>query len=287
MLTARKTAIAATFASFLVFAMQAQSQEPAPSPGETGKPEQAGPRNTENRAGNDQKNAKPLPIVINVLAPQKTEAEATEERREREEKAQLDRRLVDLTKDVAIFTGGLFAATIALFLATGALWWSTRRLVKGAEETTERQLRAYIYVLPISLNHLDPTSFISFLFLQINVGKTPAYKATQSGVISIENHPLRPNFPFPTLPHTGRSRMLIGPGVRPQATILATLQIGWALQAPQHSRLRLQTSITKQTKVKPISNVTAPACRRHLKHGRQKVKLRIIAQTRSRFFVFA
>jgi hypothetical protein len=35
--------------------------------------------------------------------------------------------------------------TFLLFGATIALWWSTRRLVRGAEQTARAQLRAYVF----------------------------------------------------------------------------------------------------------------------------------------------
>jgi hypothetical protein len=221
MLTARKSATSAMFASFLVVAMQAQSQEPAPSPRETGKPEQTSPRDTENRAGGDQKNTKPLPVIVNVLAPPKTEAEATEERREREEKAQLDRRLVDLTKDMAIFTGGLFAATIALFLATGALWWYTRRLVKGAEDTAKRQLRAYVHVADAIIQHANsewPEIKIQFK----NYGQTPAYRVTNRFKCGLQLIG-EPDF---TLPEKITIYSDLGP-TQDSVTILVIAQIDW------------------------------------------------------------
>jgi hypothetical protein len=40
----------------------------------------------------------------------------------------------------------LVAVTFMLFGATIALWWSTRKLVRGAEETAKRQLRAYVHI---------------------------------------------------------------------------------------------------------------------------------------------
>jgi hypothetical protein len=43
-----------------------------------------------------------------VQPPAKSESEAEEERRERHEKAQLDRRLVDLTAELSEYTGGLY-----------------------------------------------------------------------------------------------------------------------------------------------------------------------------------
>jgi hypothetical protein len=42
-----------------------------------------------------------------------------------------------------------------LFLATMALFWATWRLVKGAEKTAERQLRAYVFVQPVGIDILD------------------------------------------------------------------------------------------------------------------------------------
>jgi hypothetical protein len=114
---------------------------------------------------------------------------------------------------------GIF--TWRLELSTDRLWEAGEKQRRLYEDTAERQLRAYIYVHPVSIYHLDPNSLICFLFSEINAGNTPAYKATQSGVILIENHPLRPNFPFPELPPPGPSRMSIGPGVKPEAIIRA------------------------------------------------------------------
>ncbi len=45
------------------------------------------------------------------------------EKSDKLEKSELDRRLVDLTHDLARFTGGLFYATLALFVATAVLAW--------------------------------------------------------------------------------------------------------------------------------------------------------------------
>jgi hypothetical protein len=45
------------------------------------------------------------------------------------------------------------AFTALLFVATFALWWSTRRLVKGADKNAERQLRAYVLVHSAELDN--------------------------------------------------------------------------------------------------------------------------------------
>jgi hypothetical protein len=49
---------------------------------------------------------------------------------------------------VAVFTALLFFATLAL-------WLSTRALVRGAEDTAERQLRAYVFLDSIDLPRLN------------------------------------------------------------------------------------------------------------------------------------
>ncbi len=46
---------------------------------------------------------------------------------------------------VKVSDGALIGTNVLLFLATFALWWSTRRLVRDAGKTAERQLRAYVY----------------------------------------------------------------------------------------------------------------------------------------------
>lgn len=62
------------------------------------------------------------PIIVNVQPPSKTEAEAGQEEAERKEKARLDRRLVELTADLATYTKWLAYATIILTVATAGLF---------------------------------------------------------------------------------------------------------------------------------------------------------------------
>lgn len=112
--------------------------------------------------------------------------------------------------------------TIILGGATWMLWRVTDKLVKRADDTAQRQLRAYISIHPATMKNLNPTSLVHFSFLQINAGNTPSYKTTQSGVISIEDYPLHPNFPFPALPPAGQSKMMIGPKAQAQGNIIAT-----------------------------------------------------------------
>lgn len=98
----------------------AQSQEPPPSGGVTSQPQETQPTSPQQPTADNQQRASQPPIIVNVLPATKTKEEAADERRERREKAELDRRLVDWTYQLAFFTAGLFVATIALFIATSA-----------------------------------------------------------------------------------------------------------------------------------------------------------------------
>jgi hypothetical protein len=72
-------------------------------------------------------------------------------------------------------TDTLIAAfTALLFLATVALWLATRNLVRGAERTSEQQLRAYVYTETTPLR-LDQAN-LGVETLIKNSGQTPAYE---------------------------------------------------------------------------------------------------------------
>lgn len=73
------------------------------------------------------------------------------------------------TDPVATFTG-------LLFFATAALWWSTRRLVKGADMTAKKELRAYLGVSG-EVSFITPNHIRASVEL-LNTGKTPAHNVT-------------------------------------------------------------------------------------------------------------
>ena len=82
---------------------------------------------------------------------------------------------------VAIGTLSIAAFTIILAFATAFLYEATRDLVKGAEETAERQLRAYLGVKSGSriISHDGGNTFIVEIQI-INSGQTPARRVTHS-----------------------------------------------------------------------------------------------------------
>ena len=123
-------AVLCLIALMVVGDAMAQSQRPSPR-GREQRQTQPAPAQ-QNPATNEQAPALPAPI-INILPPQKTDAERAEEAHERQEKAELDRRLVKLTEDLAIYTARLYYATLAvaiatvfLVLATAGLTWLGR-----------------------------------------------------------------------------------------------------------------------------------------------------------------
>jgi hypothetical protein len=92
----------------------------------------------------------------------------------------------------------LVAFTFLLFWATLALWLSTRRLVKGAEATAKRQLRAYV-VTKIK-DVVLPGSAVEHVFairMDIkNAGQTPAYDLRIISRTKFVDYPFPPRFDF-------------------------------------------------------------------------------------------
>src|SRR5580700_4128136 len=79
----------------------------------------------------------------------------------------------------------LAAFTFLLFGATVALWLSTHNLVRGADKTAERQLRAYIYIEKTNLTCKNDHWELSFCIK--NFGQTPAHNViVRSGSAAVD-----------------------------------------------------------------------------------------------------
>jgi hypothetical protein len=144
------------------------------------------------KPGNITQQPTPPPIVVNVSPPQKTNEEIEREAKEHDDKAGLDRRLVELTGDLAKYTLGLFIATAALVVATIGLFLIGRRqgrVMQGqldemkttsmlTEETLIATQRPWIYVkITIGLRGLffDANGVnLDLNFSLKNTGSTPA-----------------------------------------------------------------------------------------------------------------
>jgi hypothetical protein len=99
----------------------------------------------------------------------------------------------------AFFTIVLAGSTILLWLATKRLWETTRDTLGHAENTAERQLRAYVYVRPTELNltgELGGTIKLKANFRAINGGQTPARRVRIARIIQRLPYHLPPNTRF-------------------------------------------------------------------------------------------
>jgi hypothetical protein len=76
-----------------------------------------------------------------------------------------------------------------LFAATMGLWWATWRLVKSAEQTAQRQLRAYIGLEKGTVSNLGGTEKVDATMAFRNAGQTPAYKLHTWGGMSVRPYP--------------------------------------------------------------------------------------------------
>jgi len=106
----------------------------------------------------------------------------------------------------------MFVATALLFVATVGLWWATVRLVKGAEKTAERQLRAYVSVTSKGLDEQSEVQERYVHCLEVrNTGQTPAYDLKIESVTNSLMHPIPPEFCFPLDPlGSNPSFMMLG-----------------------------------------------------------------------------
>ena len=89
-----------------------------------------------------------------------------------------------------------WAAAAALVAA--AFWLATRSLVRGANDTGRRQLRAYLSVNPKKSANFVTGGFVRFEFLERNHGQTPAFNINQIFEIAVLPNPLPAGFVFPS-----------------------------------------------------------------------------------------
>jgi hypothetical protein len=88
------------------------------------------------------------------------------------------------TDPIATFTGLLFVATLLL-------WWTTRALVKGAEITAERQLRAYVHPGDFSIDQFEVGKPIKISYPVRNYGQTPAHDMVLHGWAAVRPYPAK------------------------------------------------------------------------------------------------
>jgi hypothetical protein len=152
--------------------------------------------------------ASPKPSGIEEIITQTTPA--GELKNEKKEEGWFSKLLAD---PIAFFT-------FLLFLATVALWWATRRLVQGAEDTAQRQLRAYVSIKLDGKMFLDSDGLLNAPFITKNNGTTPANFMLCSLYIGLFRFPLDTELDPPNYtPTSSNGSLFPGEQVRQYATL--------------------------------------------------------------------
>jgi hypothetical protein len=89
--------------------------------------------------------------------------------------------------------------TLTLAGGTAGLWVSTRRLVRETENTSKRQLRAYVSGAVFHISSFDKDEMVWFKFRLENAGLTPARKVAHHAEIFVAPEPLPDNYAFPAI----------------------------------------------------------------------------------------
>ena len=83
---------------------------------------------------------------------------------------------IDSERVIAIFTVIMGVATVILGGVTWKLWQVTGKLVKGADDTARRQLRAYVHIDEATIKSTKFAECPIITLIAKNFGKTPAYR---------------------------------------------------------------------------------------------------------------
>ena len=92
---------------------------------------------------------------------------------------------------VAAFTLVLTVLTAIMAGSSVFLWRSTERLVTGAEDSAQRQLRAYVNIAGVAARNVtDITKTIQYHIVIENTGRTPAYQVRMVYTAELLEYPL-------------------------------------------------------------------------------------------------
>jgi hypothetical protein len=196
--------------SMLVFALlaygfyQAHAQPPTPAPTKTSDEPKTNSNKSVDGPEDNRRGSEALPLIVRTVV---TKSEAKQEADDRNEKASNDRWMV-------IFTGILAIVTTALAVYTALLFGATKRMVRGAEDASKKQLGAFVYcksVKPIAVwkakNDVEAWKFNPVIE---NSGSTRT-----KGLITGSNYKvtpgLDPGFDFPDRKDDVYPTVLVGP----------------------------------------------------------------------------
>jgi hypothetical protein len=105
-------------------------------------PDQPKHGDTEQHTASYERGTEALPIIVKAITDPPSKAEAEKKDAAEKAKAAVDRKLVELTGSLALYTGLLFAATVLLALGTGALVIVGFLQVKDAKDSIAAAVKA-------------------------------------------------------------------------------------------------------------------------------------------------
>ncbi|HTE76521.1 MAG TPA: hypothetical protein VK653_07235 [Xanthobacteraceae bacterium] len=98
----------------------------------------------------------------------------------------------------ALFTGILAIFASRLWRSTDKLWNVTNQTLTHTEQTSKKELRAYISVEPLGINEYVGHNYLIGHFRIRNIGKLPAKNVSIYSTIDLDSDGARKNFPIGT-----------------------------------------------------------------------------------------
>jgi hypothetical protein len=99
---------------------------------------------------------------------------------------------------IAMFTAVLAIFTARLWRSTQELWTVTNRTLRHAEQTSRKELRAYVSVEPLGITEYVGHNLLVGRFKVRNIGKTPARDVSIYSTIGLHADPASKDFPIGT-----------------------------------------------------------------------------------------
>jgi hypothetical protein len=137
----------------------------------------------------------------------------------------------ELANHWAALIAALSAVLLAIFtwrlwLSTHRLWSVTSKTLEHAEQTTKKELRAYLAVEPLGVNEYIGQNYLIGHFQIRNTGKLPAKNVSVYSTMELDGDGARRNFPI------GTAR--ISPtALQPGATMEFASAEGWPIPSDQ------------------------------------------------------
>lgn len=196
----------------LAWSASAQSQQPSPNAGiAKSNPPQNKATHSAQPNKTDQRGTEETPVIIKISPAQKSETETAEDAKERQEKAELDRKLVDFNRDLAYYTkvlawvaGLQFLALVGQVIFLRLAFRESKRAADIARDAMVAGERAFVFATQVnSFWELDQgTGLYHWRFRPTwqNSGDTPTKIMTihTECVLRDTPLPLGFNFNYPT-----------------------------------------------------------------------------------------